>query len=164
LGAGNDVLDVAGTLNTAGGVFALGDGDDQFVVHDGTVVNGTIDGGAGMDSRVYDIDGTAELGALLNFEGVTKTGTGALHITGPEAADLEHVQGLAGTQDSGATASLVGKPGQVLATTVGGGATLNVDGSYGCSDGDDSMSVSGTVPGSGTIDLCDGDDTLTLGD
>ena len=56
LGDGNDVLDVAGTLDTGGGVFALGDGDDDFVVHDGTVVIGTVDGGAGLDTRVYDIN------------------------------------------------------------------------------------------------------------
>ncbi|WP_141233554.1 autotransporter-associated beta strand repeat-containing protein, partial [Lysobacter antibioticus] len=39
-----------------------------------------------------------------------------------------------------------------------------VDGSYGCGSGNDSMTVAGTVAGTGTIDLCGGDDRLTLQD
>ena len=74
---------MAGTLDLGGGVFNLGDGDDNFVVHDGTQVLGTIDGGAGLDSRTYDINTIANLGALANFEGLTKTGTGTLNINGP---------------------------------------------------------------------------------
>ncbi|EPJ86104.1 autotransporter-associated beta strand repeat-containing protein [Pseudomonas sp. CFII68] len=164
LGAGNDVLDVAGTLDTGGGTFALGDGDDSFVVHDATVVLGTIDGGAGLDTRVYDINLTASLGELVSFEGVTKTGTGVLNINGPGATDLQEVSVLGGTLNVGPNASVVATSGSTLATVVGSGATLNVDGSYGCGAGNDTMSVSGTVSGSGTIDLCDGDDTLTLSD
>jgi len=164
LGAGEDTLDVAGTLDTGGGTFDLGDGDDNFVVHDGTVVIGTIDGGAGLDTRTYDINTTADLGALVNFEGVTKTGTGVLNVTGPGATDLQEVQVLEGTMNVAAGASVVATAGSPLATTVAGGATLNVDGDYGCGAGNDTMSVSGSVSGSGTINLCGGDDTLTLND
>jgi fibronectin-binding autotransporter adhesin len=164
LGAGNDVLDVAGTLDTAGGVFALGDGDDSFVVHDDTVMLGTIDGGAGLDTRVYNINLTADLGELVNFEGVTKTGTGVLNFNGPGATDLQEVSVLGGTLNVGPNASVGATAGSTLATVVASGATLNVDGSYGCGAGNDTMSVSGTVSGSGAIDLCDGDDTLTLND
>ncbi|WP_095152342.1 autotransporter-associated beta strand repeat-containing protein [Pseudomonas sp. Irchel s3b5] len=164
LGAGNDVLDVAGTLDTGGGIFALGDGDDNFVVHDATVVLGTIDGGAGQDTRVYDINLTTNLGELLNFEGVTKTGAGVLNINGPGATDLQEVNVLGGTLNVGPNASVVATAGSTLATVVSSGATLNVDGSYGCGAGNDTMSVSGTVSGSGAIDLCGGDDTLTLND
>ncbi|WP_246192181.1 beta strand repeat-containing protein, partial [Pseudoxanthomonas sangjuensis] len=163
LGGGDDVLDVAGMLDTGGGVFALGDGDDSFVVHDGTVV-GTVDGGAGMDTRVYDINLTADLGALVNFEGVTKTGTGTLNINGPVATDLQEVQVLGGTLNIGPDGNVVATAGGTLDTVIAAGATLNIDGSYGCGDGNDTMSVSGTVSGSGTIDLCGGDDTLTLND
>ena len=59
LGAGADMLDVAGSLDIGGGVFLLGDGNDNFIVHDNTVVAGTVDGGAGMDTRTYDINATA---------------------------------------------------------------------------------------------------------
>jgi fibronectin-binding autotransporter adhesin len=164
LGAGEDVLDVTGTLDTVGGTFALGDGDDNFVVHDGTVVNGTVDGGAGLDTRTYDINQTANLGALVNFEGVTKTGTGVLNITGPGATDLQEVQVLGGTLNVGPAGSVVAIAGSPLNTVVAAGATLHVDGSYGCGDSDDTMTVAGTVSGSGTIDLCGGDDVLTLQD
>ncbi|HWU69993.1 MAG TPA: autotransporter outer membrane beta-barrel domain-containing protein, partial [Pseudoxanthomonas sp.] len=164
LGGGNDTLDVVGTLDTGGGAFALGDGDDSFVVHDGTVVVGTVDGGAGLDTRVYDINATADLGALVNFEGVTKTGTGTLNINGPAATELQSVDVLGGTLNIGPDGSVVATAGGTLDTVVGSGATLNVDGSFGCGDGDDSLSVSGTVSGSGTVDLCGGEDTLTLND
>ncbi|WP_186442606.1 autotransporter-associated beta strand repeat-containing protein, partial [Lysobacter antibioticus] len=164
LGAGNDVLDVLGTLDTGGGVFALGDGDDNFVVHDGTVVIGTVDGGAGVDTRTYDIDTSADLGALQNFEGVTKSGTGVLNITGPGATDLQEVQVLEGVLDVHAGASIVATPGSSLNATVASGATLNVDGAFGCGSQADTLSVSGTVSGSGSVNLCGGDDTLTLGD
>ena len=164
LGAGVDTLDVSGTLDTGGGVFSLGDGDDSFIVHDGTTVLGTIDGGAGLDTRTYDINGTATLGALLNFEGVTKTGTGVLNVTGPGATALQDVQVLGGTLNVAAGASIEATVGSPLTTTVAGGAILNVDGSYGCGAGSDTMTVSGTLSGSGTINLCGGDDTLVLND
>ncbi|MGJ7901783.1 autotransporter-associated beta strand repeat-containing protein [Lysobacter sp. 1R34A] len=164
LGAGEDVLDVAGTLDTLGGTFVLGDGDDSFVVHDGTSVLGTIDGGAGLDTRVYDINLSANLGSLASFEGVTKTGTGVLNVTGPGATDLQEVSVLGGTLNIGPAGSVVATAGSSLATVVGTGATLNVDGSFGCGAANDTMSVSGTVSGSGTIDLCGGEDVLTLGD
>ncbi|NII73992.1 fibronectin-binding autotransporter adhesin [Dyella sp. SG562] len=164
LGAGVDTLDVTGTLNTGGGVFSLGDGNDNFVVHDGTTVVGTVDGGAGLDTRTYDINGVATLGALLNFEGVTKTGAGTLNVAGPGATALQEVQVLGGTLNVAAGASIEAAAGSPLTTTVAGGATLNVDGSYGCGAGNDTMNVSGTVSGSGTINLCGGDDTLVLND
>ncbi|MDR6842178.1 autotransporter-associated beta strand repeat-containing protein [Pseudoxanthomonas sacheonensis] len=164
LGAGNDVLDITGTLATNGGTFALGDGDDDFVVHDGTIVNGTIDGGAGLDSRVYDINANAEFGALLNFEGVTKRGTGTLNISGPGATDLQSVEVEGGTLNVGPAGSIIATAGSTLNTVVASGATLNVDGSFGCGAGADTMTVAGTVSGSGTVDLCSGTDTLTLQD
>jgi fibronectin-binding autotransporter adhesin len=166
LGEGSDVLDVFGTLDATGSPsgFQLGDGDDNFIVHDGTSVSGTIDGGAGLDTRAYDINLEADLGALLNFEGVTKTGTGILNINGPGTTDLQEVSVLGGTLNIGPAGSVVATAGSTLTTVVGSGATLNVDGSYGCGAGNDTMSVSGIVSGSGTIDLCGGDDTLTLND
>ncbi|WP_408953732.1 autotransporter-associated beta strand repeat-containing protein [Lysobacter sp. Hz 25] len=164
LGAGEDVLDVVGTLDMVGGTFALGDGDDSFIVHDGTTVLGTIDGGAGLDTRVYDINLSANLGSLASFEGVTKTGTGVLNVTGPGATDLQEVSVLDGVLNIGPAGSVVATAGSSLTTVVATGATLNVDGSFGCGADNDSMTVSGTVSGSGSIDLCGGEDTLTLGD
>ncbi|WP_206858418.1 autotransporter-associated beta strand repeat-containing protein [Lysobacter changpingensis] len=164
LGAGEDVLDVVGTLDTAAGALSLGDGDDRFVVHDDTVVTGTIDGGAGMDSRVYDIERTAEFGALLNFEGVTKLGGGTLDVSGPGTTALQSVEVLEGTLHVGAAGSIAAIAGAALDTVVAAGATLAVDGSFGCGASADRMTVGGTVSGSGTVAMCGGDDTLTLQD
>ena len=149
LGAGNDTLDVSGTLDIGGGVFSLGDGDDNFVVHDGTQVLGTIDGGAGLDSRVYDINTTANLGSLLNFEGVTKTGTGTLNINGPGATDLQEVQVLGGTLNIGAGASVVAKPRSVVEHPGGRRRDAECRRQFRLRRRQaDTMTVSGTVSGS----------------
>ena len=47
-------------------------------------------------------------------------------------------------------------------TTVADGATLIVAGAYAGTAGDDAFTISGTIDGSGAIDLLDGDDVLTL--
>lgn len=160
LGDGNDVLDVGGTLDIGGGNFNLGDGDDIFIIRDGTNVVGTVVGGAGFDSRVYDITDTASVGALQEFEGLTKRNTGTLNLTGPGTTDLVEVAVEGGTLNVGAAGAIAG----VQTTTVDAGATLNVDGAYNGSMGNDTFTVAGTVSGGGTIDLGDGDDILTLED
>src|SRR5690606_17402854 len=48
--------------------------------------------------------------------------------------------------------------------TVGAGATVNVDGAFEFTAGQDSFTVSGTVAGSGSIDMLDGDDELVVRD
>ena len=163
LGDGADVLDVAGTLDTAAAPSRSAPATTTSSCTTARVT-GTVDGGAGLDTRTYNINTSADLGALVNFEGVTKTGTGVLNITGPGATDLQAVDVLGGTLEVAAGASVVASVGTSLNTLVAGGATLNVQGAYGCGDGNDAMTVSGAVTGSGTIDLCGGEDTLTLGD
>jgi fibronectin-binding autotransporter adhesin len=164
LGGGNDVLDVAGTLDAGAGSLDLGDGDDIFSIHDGSAVVGIVDGGLGTDIFNTDIDTVADLGAVQGFETLDKTGTGDLNINGPAPSDFTSVNVLDGTLNVGVAGSVIPAAGSALATTVASGATLNVDGAYGCGAGDDSLTVAGTVSGSGTIDLCGGDDTLTLQD
>jgi fibronectin-binding autotransporter adhesin len=44
-----DTVDLAGTLDTQGGTFSLGAGDDTFRTHDTTNVIGNLDAGAGND-------------------------------------------------------------------------------------------------------------------
>jgi fibronectin-binding autotransporter adhesin len=160
LGDGADVLDVSGTLDTAGGSLSLGDGNDSFVIHDGTNVIGTVDGGAGLDTRVYDINLTATVGALSGFEGLTKTGTGVLHINGPGASAFEQVEALGGILNVAAGGAVAG----VSNTSVGAQGTLQVDGTYIGTAGDDTFTIAGAVAGAGTIDLGDGEDLLTLRD
>lgn len=164
LGDGNDVLDVAGTLDTGGGVFALGDGDDTLTIHDGTTILGSVSAGAGTDTFNTSLALSADLGAVQGFETLSKTGIGTLNITGPMSSDFTTVNVLQGTVDVTAGGSVVPALGNSLDTLVATGARLNVDGNYGCGAGNDTMTVSGTVSGSGTIDLCAGNDTLTLND
>ena len=121
LGAGADTLDVFGSLDVGGGSFLLGDGNDNFVVHDNTVVAGTVDGGAGIDTRTYDINATATVGALVNFEGVTKTGTGVLTITGPGVTELGAVDVLGGTLNIGPSGSVAAPAGDTLDTLIAAG-------------------------------------------
>lgn len=131
------------------------------MIHDGTNVLGTVVGGAGLDTRIYDIVGAASVGALTEFEGLTKRNSGTLTITGPATTtDLQQVSVEGGTLDITGTGDVAG----VRATSVAAGATLNVDGSYAGSTGDDTFVVAGTVSGPGSIGLDAGDDVLTLRD
>ena len=95
---------------------------------------------------------------------MTKRGTGTLNISGPGETDLQSVEVEGGTLHIGAAGSVVPSAGATLDTRAASGATLNVDGSFGCGDGDDSMTVAGAVSGSGAVAMCGGDDTLTLQD
>lgn len=165
LGAGDDVMDVAGTLDAGtGGTFTLGDGNDTFVVHDGTSVIGTVAGGGGVDTRVFDLSGTANVGALIEFEGLTKRGTGTLNLTGPADSELANVVVEAGTLNVQAGTNVVAQAGSALNTQVMSGATLNVEGNWTGSDQSDSLDITGRLSGSGTVNLADGNDTLTLHD
>ncbi len=49
-------------------------------------------------------------------------------------------------------------------TSVAGGATLDVAGSYLFTGGADTFTIVGTVSGPGVVDMLDGDDALTLFD
>ena len=162
LGDGADTLDVAGTLDTGAGSFDLNAGDDVFTIHDNTNVTGAVIGGAGNDTLNADIGASATLVAVQTFETLTKTGAGTLDIVGPGISDFSIVNVNAGTLAIGIGATLDAPAGGSLATTVAGGATLAVAGSYGCGAGNDTLTVAGTVSGAGTIDMCGGDDTLTL--
>ena len=160
LGAGDDVLDVAGTLNTGGGVFALADGDDDFVIHDATNLIGTVDGGTGFDSLNANIAGTADLGAISTFEELIKSGAGTLNINGPAPSDFVSVAVQGGTLNVAPAGSLNG----IQNATVASGATLIVDGSLSFTTGADLFTVAGEVRGLSSIDLLDGADTLTVQD
>ena len=160
LGAGADVLDISGTLDTGAGSLSLGADDDVFTIHDGTAVLGIVDGGSGTNTLNTDIATVADLGAVTGFQTLLKTGVGTLNINGPAVSTFTAVTVNAGTLNVAATGAASG----VSTTTVATGASLNVDGSYLGSTGNDTMTIDGTVAGSGTIDLGAGDDVLTLND
>ena len=160
LGDGDDLLDVAGTLDTGAGLFDLGDGDDTLTIHDGTRILGTVAGGGGNNTFHTAIAGTADLGAVTGFQSLIKTGAGTLNIHGPAPSGFASVAANEGTIHVAAA----GNVDSVVSTTVAGGATLQVDGGYGGSVGADTFDVSGNVSGAGTIDLAGGDDVLILRD
>ena len=134
LGDGNDVLDVAGTLDTGGGTFSLGAGDDTFVVHNTTAVIGTLDAGAGNDLLNVNVDSgnLVPLGSTTGFESLGKSGLGALEING--ASDFLDVQVQAGLLDISAGGSI-----EAQTATVSSGATLNVDGALAFTTGADDL-------------------------
>src|SRR5690606_36341142 len=93
-------------------------------------------------------------------EGLTKSGMGTWNVNGPGSSTLAEVEVLGGTLNVGAGGGIDGAQG----TTVAAGATLNVDGDYAGTSGDDTFTVAGTISGAGSINLGDGDDVLTLQD
>ena len=160
--AGADSFTVAGTVTGATAIDML-DGDDTFTIQDGADLSGLagpVDGGAGNDTFVSDIAGTATLGGAMNFEALNKTNVGTLIVAGPAASAFDTVNVVGGTLDIGVNGAING----VVTGTVASGATLNVDGRYTGSAGNDTLTVAGAVSGSGDIALDDGDDVLTLND
>ena len=160
LGAGADLLDVAGTLDTGAGSLSLGADDDTLTIHDGTSITGLVDGGSGNNTFNADIAGVAGLGAVSNFQTLLKTSGGTLNLNGPGVSNFSTVSVAGGTLGIGPAGSLNG----VSSTAVANGATLSVSGSYLGSAGNDTMTISGTVSGGGSVDLGAGDDVLTLND
>jgi len=164
LGDGADTLDVAGTLDIGAGSFDLGAGNDTFTVRDNTNLVGTVLGGAGIDTLNASIAGSATLGRIQTFETLAKSGAGVLNVIGPPISDFATVSVNAGTLNIGAGGEIAAAAGGTLTTTIATGATLRVDGAFGCGTASDSITVSGNVVGAGTIDQCGGDDVLTLND
>ncbi|MCC8362778.1 autotransporter-associated beta strand repeat-containing protein [Lysobacter sp. A6] len=162
LGDGTDTLELAGTLDTGGGTFSLGAGDDRFTLHDGADA-GAVDGGAGADSFNTHITSSAVLGAATGFEALAKSGVGTLTVEGPSVSQFDRVSVDAGTLTIAGGGALLAN-GAGFATTVASGATLRVDGSFTGSAGADTMTVAGTIAGTGAIALGDGDDVLVLRD
>jgi fibronectin-binding autotransporter adhesin len=155
LGDGNDVLDVAGTLDTDGGTFVLGDGDDTLTIHDNTRIIGAVVAGAGNDTFNANIATVADLGAVQQFETLSKTGGGVLNVNGPASSDFTTVNVLGGTLNVTAGGGIAAQT-----TTVASGATLDVQGRYTGTDGDDRFTSMGTVRGA--FAFGDGNDTVAF--
>ena len=126
LGDGNDVLDVAGTLDTGGGTFLLGAGDDAFVVHDTTRSIGTLDAGAGDDLLNVNIDA----GNLVQLE---QHAPASSRSASPGSASSRSVapptSSTCKCRPACSMPAAGGNPAPQTATVRRGG-TLNVDGSF----------------------------------
>ena len=91
------VYTLAGALN---GGFTGGTGNDTLTLITGATETGTLDGNTGNDTLI--LDGTGTNGALgsqqvVNFENLTKNGTGTWTLTGTTAASPTTVALNAGT-------------------------------------------------------------------
>ena len=106
-------------------------------------ITGGVDAGTGSDTLTADIATTATLGLATGFESLAKTGTGALLLAGPGASTFDSVSVAAGLLRIASGASIGAAVGGTLATTVSAGATLQVDGAYGCGTGADTLDIAG---------------------
>ena len=158
LGDGDDVLDVAGTLDTVGGALLLGAGDDRVRIHETTVLGAaTVDAGAGNDLLDVNVTSAVTLGATTGFESLGKSGVGTLNVLGANTFATVEVNG--GLLQVANTGSL-----QASDLTVASGATLRVDGTFTGTSGNDTADIAGIVSGVGSIDFGGGDDVVTLVD
>ena len=127
---------------TGAGRIDLGAGDDTLTVQDGADFSGLalpVDGGAGNNLLVTDIATNAALGGVANFQSLSKTNVGTLTIAGPATSAFANVDVLGGTVLVGPSAVVTGLVDTPMSTRIAAGATLQVDGAYGCSDLNDSM-------------------------
>ncbi|MGL4315480.1 MAG: autotransporter-associated beta strand repeat-containing protein [Pseudomonas sp.] len=157
--SGADSLEVSGSLSGTGSV-TLGAGDDRLILQDGADLTGlavALDGGAGNDTLLATVDGSARLGSAIGFETLRKQGVGTLGIYGAQTSVFDRVQ-----VDAGTLLVAAGVTVDPQTTVIGAGATLQVDGTYLGTTGDDTFDVFGVLRGSGTVDLLDGADLLTL--
>jgi len=87
-GAGNDIIDLADASTTTGAI-ELGANDDILHILNTPVVNGRISGGSGIDTVVYDGEGTFTNVLEPDFENVVKQGAGTYTL--PALPSMENI-------------------------------------------------------------------------
>ncbi len=161
LEAGNDRVENGGTIS---GPVRLGAGDDVFVLRDGAMPGGLVDGGDGTDLFLVDLSEKLSVSAsqLTNFEALTQTGTGTGTYSGRFGVNTISLMG----------GGLAVAEGQTLATTgptsvTGGDASLSVtnagtiSGNVVLGSGADRVTNNGTI--GGAVRFSGGDDVFTEG-
>ncbi|RVB23985.1 autotransporter outer membrane beta-barrel domain-containing protein, partial [Mesorhizobium sp. M7A.F.Ca.CA.004.05.1.1] len=158
LGAGNDTVNVSGTLNTGAAQLNLGAGNDTLVLNDTAVISGAgVDAGTGGETGVGDtLQVVAAAGRTLdaanvsNFESLSKQGAGALTLTGNHGYSAgTTIQSGTLQIGNGATAGALATP----AVTNNGVLAFNLNSDY---------IFAGAISGSGTVNkLGSGVTTLT---
>ncbi len=93
-GSGNDLVDNAGTISAEQGpAITMGEGDDTVILRSGSKISGSVDGDDADDTDPELVNGTADRifldgageiakGSIVNFEYLTKTGTGTWTVDG----------------------------------------------------------------------------------
>lgn len=159
LGAGDDTVINSGTIQ---GDVLLGAGNDRYVARAGSVIEGMLDGGAGIDTFEFLLSGdTGNLpSGLTGFESYAARGDGTINVTLDQ--DIDTIELLDGANlilndGAGTIQNIVGDDSDNMVTVTGalvGGVNLG--------GGDDTLNL--TVEGilSGALDGGAGNDTLNL--
>jgi uncharacterized protein with beta-barrel porin domain len=162
---GNDVFRAGGTIN---GNVDLGADNDSFAILAGLNLNGTVDGGEGLDTLSVDLAGGSlnfDGSRFLNFEvRAARLGQGQAASVSGAALDFDTI-----LVDGGTLTVAAGTPLQTGgATTISGGALADavvvqaggtVAGSISLNDGNDSVTNGGAI--NGDVLLGAGNDTFT---
>lgn len=173
LGAGDDLIENRGSID--GDVF-LRDGNDIFRHLLTASLTGTVDGGVGEDSLIFDITGStgtysnALRDQFINFELFSLVGTGTVTVEDGAELDLGE-DSVVESRGAGQPAVQGGEQGETVsnAGTINGDIDLgngdnsfdnqgNVTGNVAVGDGADTVSNSGTI--TGNVDLGGGADSF----
>ncbi|WP_181172814.1 autotransporter-associated beta strand repeat-containing protein [Mesorhizobium sp. B2-1-5] len=157
LGDGSDAVNLTGTLNTGAGALNLGAGNDTFVLNDGAVITGTINGGTGGETGAGDTfrvvntaNRTVQAAGISGFESLDKQGTATLTLIGAHSYTAGTTIAAGSLQvGNGATAGALATP------TVANNGTLafNMNSDY---------AFAGIISGTGSVNkLGTGTTTLT---
>lgn len=159
LGAGDDIVVNSGTIQ---GDVLLGAGNDRYVARAGSVIDGLLDGGEGIDTFEFLLAGdTGNLpSGLTGFESYAARGQGTINVTLDQDIDtIELLEGanLILNDGTGTIQNIVGDDSNNVVTitgTLAGGVNLG--------GGDDTLNLTLNGVLSGALDGGAGNDTLNL--
>lgn len=159
LGAGNDIVVNSGTIQ---GDVLLGGGNDRYVARAGSVIEGLLDGGEGIDTFEFLLAGdTGNLpSGLSGFESYAARGQGTINVALDQ--DIDTIELLDGANlilndGTGTIQNIIGDASNNIVTVTGtlaGGVNLG--------GGDDTLNLTLSGMLSGALDGGAGSDTLNL--
>ncbi|HZG34156.1 MAG TPA: autotransporter domain-containing protein [Sphingopyxis sp.] len=159
LGAGDDVVVNSGTIR---GDVSLGAGNDRYAARAGSVIDGLLDGGEGIDTFEFLLAG--DIGnlpsGLTGFESYAARGQGTINVTLDQ--DIDTVELLEGANlvlndGAGTIQNIVGDSSNNVVTVTGG-----LSGGVNLGGGDDMLNLTLSGILSGALDGGAGNDTLNL--
>lgn len=159
LGAGDDIVVNSGTIQ---GDVLLGAGNDRYIARAGSVIEGLLDGGEGIDTFEFLLAGdTGNLpSGLTGFESYAARGQGTINVTlDQDIGTIELLDGanLILNDGTGTIQNIVGDDSNNVVTVTGtlaGGVNLG--------GGDDVLNLTLAGVLSGALDGGAGNDTLNL--
>jgi fibronectin-binding autotransporter adhesin len=164
LGARDDQMANYGTIN--GNVY-LGEGNDRFTHGLGATLNGTVDGGAGIDALFIDITGgglltQATFDKFVSFEGQSITGQGTITTNGPLSIDSLVLRDAQLTLGEGQTLETTSGTSVVFAEGTNSLTNLGtIKGALSFAGGTNSVVNLGSIAGSVTLN--GGGNSFTIG-